>query len=101
MRSASSVQCHPGVWWGADCCTPPRLWVSSWASTDWPLRPQHPESTRAYDGPRLLALSEVARSSPMMLPIPQYTLESTQTRYLRSVRLYPRADSSDRMLLKL
>src|SRR5438270_4718125 len=67
--------------------------MSSWASIDWPETPQHPLSTRAIspdtDEDPLLKFDWLAESSPYTWAMPQYTLASTQTRYLRSDLLYP------------
>src|SRR5918995_6288836 len=93
MRSWSSVQCPPPVEWGAEYWTPPRLCMSSCASTG-DVTPQQALSTRAYEGPPLLAFRPPARSSLMKPPMPQYTVASIHTRYLRSLRLSPSDDSS-------
>src|SRR5262245_51922765 len=74
--------------------------INSCASVDLDV-PQQAESTRAYVAPVLLTLSDVGLSSWDMPPRPQYTVASAQMRYFRSVRLKPRAFSSETVFPKL
>src|SRR3954471_18005543 len=91
MTSNSSRQCPALLELGALLLTEPRLCPSSCAAT---LGAQQPESLRPYDGPPLLRLFAVGRSSPANEPMPQYVLSSANIMYLRSARLYPNAFSA-------
>src|SRR5688572_24030153 len=86
MRSLSSVQWNPLVPRGALGCTPPSVWVISWAST---LPPQHPASIRAYPVSVLFRLSWLFLASTYMLPIPHSRRVSIHTTYLRSLLVSP------------
>src|SRR5438874_12133405 len=105
MRSEASQQWLYLVECGAEVCTPPRLCMSSWASMDWPDRPQQLLSTRATspwtDEFPLARLFAPAESSLYTWAMPQYTLASIQSRYLPSDRVNPWERSSLMVLLML